>query len=179
MVSRIKSNLLSGETALKGMEKLTVFGRVSLQIFLKAPVLSVRVSDQVVLSPVGFWFNSRLILPSAATPVVMASRLGLGSATTLTEGFGEAGRPKKINPPKTAKPIKAGRSELERCLAIDINWDTLVGPIINFFGVDRAHIDTTVAHGVAEVIVPIGAVEAETTAFGNFVVVKKHDKGHI
>lgn len=53
------------------------------------------------------------------------------------------------------------------------------GPIEEFFGIGRAQIDTSVAFGSAEVVVPVGTVEAEAAPGGNFGIGEIHSVGDV
>ena len=53
------------------------------------------------------------------------------------------------------------------------------GPAEKLEGILVAHIDATMAHGIAEIIMPIGAMEAVPSEFGNLIVIKKFDVGDV
>lgn len=63
--------------------------------------------------------------------------------------------------------------------AVDEDGGVYLGPIEKHFGFGGFHINTTVGHGDAEIVVPISAVKTKTQTLGNRVVVEKHDIGNI
>ena len=54
-----------------------------------------------------------------------------------------------------------------------------LGPIKDLGGFFGFHIDTTVRHGDAEIIVPVGTMKTESDAFGVRRVMEKHNVGYV
>ena len=50
-----------------------------------------------------------------------------------------------------------------------------LGPVVEFFSVFSFKVDTAMRHGVAKVIMPIGAMEAITAASGDLIAGEVHD----
>src|SRR3972149_2928406 len=136
------------------------WGKAADQILLAGEPVWPAVSDQVVVSVPFFPLISRAIFPSEDSPVCTDSGLGLASAiTSMVAGWG-AWR-QNTRAPIAAKAIITGNSDLERRLTMDGYFFIDSGPIKEFLRVSGAHIDTAVAYRVAEIIVPISAVEGK------------------
>ena len=52
------------------------------------------------------------------------------------------------------------RIEVGEKLRNDLNNGANFGPVEDLFGIVSSHVDTTVAHGGAEIVVPVGAVDS-------------------
>jgi len=79
----------------------------------------------------------------------------------------------------TATAKITGSSDLERRLTINGYFFIDTGPIKEFLSIGRPHIDTTVAHRVAKIIVPISAVKGKAGGRRNPGAGKKHHVGNI